>query len=287
MIGRTTPLLTMLVVAACASQPPSSRPARGSSGAPGPARTPASARTTAPLDLSSVKGPERAPMWRLPGGPAAENAVRGLARALGAGTAPARYGTAWSAGGLHVSGEPGQPWTFRAGVHGRPATPDEAKAAAARFARTERIATGAFTVTVAGAVTTVRADPMVGGLPTAGLPLELGVVAGGRIASGSGWLGRPERGPVVAVAGARQAYESLLLARGGRVAPSGARCPEVEQEACTPGRRGVTVTGVRYGLSVVSLRDSLVLAPSWLFTTERGATIPQVAVPGLLAHPRS
>ncbi|MCW2883468.1 MAG: hypothetical protein JWL58_330 [Streptosporangiaceae bacterium] len=230
-------------------------------------------------------GPARATAWTLPAGPADSASVLRLARALGISGTPRRRGSGWEVSGpgtLQVTGEPGLRWSFFF-VKGAPtgAPPDEpaALATAARLARASGTRTGPFTATLHGPQVTLVADDSLDGLPTAGWQTQL-TVAGGAIIAGAGWLARPRRDSDYPAMSARDTFEALLTAVGRRPLPGRARCPQVEQEACPPGRRPViSVTGARFGLSLAYWRNQPVLAPSWLFSTAQGAVLPQVAVP--------
>ncbi|WP_043264012.1 hypothetical protein [Streptomyces sp. CT34] len=101
---------------------------------------------------------------------------------------------------------------------------------------------------LAGAVRTVRADPVVGGLPTLGWQSTFQVGPDGRLVGGSGELAQPVKGADYPVLSARKTLDRMN-AQGGR----------------TPAE----VTGAVFGLSAQYADGGRMLVPSWLYTVHR------------------
>ncbi|MGD3105048.1 hypothetical protein [Streptomyces sp. YGL11-2] len=99
-----------------------------------------------------------------------------------------------------------------------------------------------------GAVRTVRADPVVGGLPTLGWQSAFQVGADGKLVGGSGQLAQPAKGADYPVLSAQKTLDRMN-AQGGR----------------TPAE----VTGAVFGLSAQYADGGQVLVPSWLYTVRR------------------
>nr|WP_311137160.1 hypothetical protein [Streptomyces sp. I6] len=165
---------------------------------------------------------------------------------------------------------------------------------------------------VLGAYRVVRADPLVGGLPTYGWSTSVHVAADGTVGNGSGQLVEPAAGPEYPVVGAEEALKRLNAERagGGPAAgiggcatpgpltegkpaegrPAEGRPAEGKPAApCEPESGApvpaevVKVTGAEFGLAVHSLEGRPALVPSWLFTTESkpgapGSTVVHPAV---------
>ncbi|GBQ01062.1 hypothetical protein SSP531S_24920 [Streptomyces spongiicola] len=159
---------------------------------------------------------------------------------------------------------------------------------------------------VLGAHRVVRADPLVGGLPTYGWSTSVHVAADGTIGNGSGQLVRPAAGPEYPVVGAEEALKRLNAERsaGGPVGIGGCATPgplaegkppeekpaegkpaegkpaapcEPESGAPVPAEV-VKVTGAEFGLAVRSLEGRPALVPSWLFATESRTGAPGATV---------
>ncbi|GGU53777.1 membrane protein [Streptomyces albospinus] len=99
-----------------------------------------------------------------------------------------------------------------------------------------------------GAVRTVRADPVVGGLPTLGWQSAFQVGADGKLVGGSGQLAQPVKGADYPVLSAQKTLDRTN-AGGGR----------------TPAE----VTGAVFGLSAQYADGGQMLVPSWLYTVRR------------------
>ncbi|MFJ9340914.1 hypothetical protein ACIRP0_16690 [Streptomyces sp. NPDC101733] len=137
---------------------------------------------------------------------------------------------------------------------------------------------------VQGAVRVVSADPVVGGLPTAGWTGKVSVGADGRVTAGSGELKAPVRAGEQPVVGAAQALERLNAAsRGGATSPGPDGCatsvpltPDTPTGAtdtlpCNPEPRPMkaprteTVKGAVLGLAPGAVGGGRGLVPAWLF----------------------
>jgi hypothetical protein len=142
---------------------------------------------------------------------------------------------------------------------------------------------------VAGAVTSVSADPAVQGLPTSGFATVVSVGPGNAITTASGWLSRPVPGAVYPLISAGQAARALRAAvtrtapRGGNP-PRGA-CPVKPGVGCAGAGpvRLLRVTGAVYGLALgydgTGTGSRPVLVPAWLVRVAgTGEPIPEVAV---------
>ncbi|GFH35035.1 hypothetical protein [Streptomyces pacificus] len=177
--------------------------------------------------------------------------VEALAEALGVPGEPRLRGEVWKAGAdgdaggplLQVNRQAPGTWTFSAfgppkgddcakgkDVCGTPATgpvehrPPNAstvgEAAAKRAAAPVLAALGLGDARldarqVLGAHRVVRADPLVGGLPTYGWSTSVHVAADGTVGNGSGQLVKPAAGPEYPVAGAEETLKRLNAERAG------------------------------------------------------------------------
>jgi hypothetical protein len=117
-------------------------------------------------------------------------------------------------------------------------------------------------------------DPVVDGLPTAGLSTRVAVAADGTVTDASGWLVGTVRGDTYPLRTARQVYDDLPpLPRPAIACPVG---PSGE-DGC-PEPQPVQVTGARRGLAVYpQVEGRPVLVPAWLFAV-KGWTEPLVGI---------
>jgi hypothetical protein len=145
--------------------------------------------------------------------------------------------------------------------------------------------------TTSGAVRTVNANPVVGGLPTYGWHTGLQIGADGRVMTGSGPLAAPARGADYPVLGAQETLERLndlggsgwadiggcaspvpLVESSGPVRPEILPCGSAEPALPEP----ATVRSADFGLAVYAIGTGQALVPSWLFEVEQpGATGPR------------
>jgi hypothetical protein len=136
-----------------------------------------------------------------------------------------------------------------------------------------------------GAVRTVEADPVLGGLPTHGWTTTVQVGADGRISPANGRLSPLAKGdtyPVVPAATALKELNAKAAARPG--GPISCRQPTPTMTPLAPGADGgstlrhtvpclprnphpVQVRGASFGLSVQFVNGTQTLVPSWLFDT--------------------
>ncbi|TFE48860.1 hypothetical protein E3E14_17020 [Streptomyces sp. ICN441] len=276
-------------------------------------------------------GPGSARLHRV-NGTVGKAQVEALAEALGVPGEPRLQGEVWKSGAdgdaggplLQVNRQAPGTWTFSAFgppkgddcVKGRdvcdpaatgpaasrpPDVPTVGEAAAKRAAAPVLAALGLGDARldakqVLGAYRVVRADPLVGGLPTYGWSTSVHVAADGTVGNGSGQLVEPAAGPEYPVVGAEEALKRLNAERGGggRVGIGGCATPGPLAEGkpaapCEPESGSpvpaevVKVTGAEFGLAVHSLEGRPALVPSWLFATESktgapGSTVVHPAV---------
>lgn len=143
----------------------------------------------------------------------------------------------------------------------------------------------------AGAIRTVTADPVVGGLPTHGWRTMIQIGPDGTVLSGTGRLVPLAKGDTYPVVSAQQAVKELHPAgtsqqRCGGMMHPGARsgtaaetdagttgsAPERASAPCLAPTTPVTVTGARFGLSLQFVSGQQELVPSWLFRITRPVT---------------
>lgn len=155
-----------------------------------------------------------------------------------------------------------------------------------------------------GAVRTVTAEPVVGGLPTAGWETSLQIGADGQVSGGNGYLTEPAEGHTYPVVTADEALEELNkpadTPREDRaVAPACASAVPYE-EGTGPGRPLVgkvdpclgkleptKVRGAEFGLSAQSVAGRPTLVPSWLFEVTSDAPTPyHGGKPGTIVWPQ-
>ena len=132
-----------------------------------------------------------------------------------------------------------------------------------------------------GSSLNLTVDPVVAGLPTAGLTTSV-TVDGPTVVSGQGWLAGPEApdgsGATYPLISARDAWDTLLRTPRPMTLMA---CPESQDGSDPSGCGGgpVTVTGARPGLSLQWSAGVALLVPSWLFAVEGSpAPLVQVAV---------
>ncbi|NBM16382.1 hypothetical protein GUY61_12165 [Streptomyces sp. GC420] len=134
-----------------------------------------------------------------------------------------------------------------------------------------------------GAVRTVNADPVVGGLPTYGWATGVQVGSDGQIVGGSGRLKKPVKDAGYPVVGAEEALKALNSETAGKstacatpVPLEGATPPGTAEKAptgdpCAPSSgspRTVTVKKAVFGLAAYFVDGEQALVPSWLFEVE-------------------
>ncbi|MFF4747072.1 hypothetical protein QRN89_09030 [Streptomyces chengbuensis] len=293
-------------------------------GEPGPHGVEYRARTALP------DGPGSAHLWKV-NGTVGKAQVEALARALGVPGPPRLQGGVWRSGTdgdgggplLQVNRQAPGTWTFSA--YGQPkgddcvkkkdvCTPGGSVPSAHRLPLVRTVGEEAAKKAAApvlaalglgdarldakqtlGTHRVVRADPLVGGLPTFGWATSVHVAADGTVGNGSGQLVKPSRGPEYPVIGAEETLKRLNAeGGGGTVGIGGCATPgplaedepaaPCEPKSGTPGpAEVVTITGAEFGLAVHSVAGRPALVPSWLFSTEakgesRGSTITRPAV---------
>lgn len=151
-------------------------------------------------------------------------------------------------------------------------------------------------VQVGSPVTTVWADPVVGGRPAVGLTTTVSVDRSGVLAA-DGWLGAPVQGASYPLVTAAQALRSLSrMAHPMAAAGSGPAVPAIAVACPIPSGKvspwcgGPTViTGARLGLALRYDDRAPVLVPAWLFSVAGDPTYPIVVTavqPRYLAGPR-
>ncbi|WP_328725008.1 hypothetical protein [Streptomyces sp. NBC_00259] len=270
-------------------------------------------------------GPDSAPLYEA-NGTVGEAEVKRLAEALGVPGTPRLHGDVWKAGGekdgggpqLQVNRQAPGTWSFarfglpkgddcvkkdvcRPGGGILPQAPEtdgvrtvseEAakKAAAPVLAAVGQSDAGLDATQVMGSVRVVRADPVVGGLPTYGWSTGVHVGADGTVSGGSGQLAKPVKGPEYPVIGAERTLKQLNESRrGGRVDIGGCATPgpltgqekpaapepaaPCEPKGTTGPDEVMTITKAEFGLAVHSVAGRPALVPSWLFEVKptRGA----------------
>jgi hypothetical protein len=145
---------------------------------------------------------------------------------------------------------------------------------------------------LSGAVRTVTARPVLGGLPTYGWQSTLQVGSDGQVVGGSGQLARPVKGADYPVLSADKTL-ALLNSSGGRPGPgNGCASPQTgtPQTGTGPdkgaGTGGIApcepspakapqpaeVTGAVFGLAMRYVDGGPALVPSWLFTVRQAGT---------------
>ena len=175
--------------------------------------------------------------------------------------------------------EPYDPVPPPSGSTAPPAGP-AAQAVAMPVLQAAGVAGSPLRITTIGSFTFVSADPVVGGLPTAGFSTMVGVGPGDRITQASGWLSRPVAGSSYPLVSAQQAFNRLKQSTHPTAHPPEIMCPLSPDTLCNPGPiREVQVTGAAYGLALSYNRGEPVLVPAWLFSVAgTGLKVPEVAI---------
>ncbi|CAM5688215.1 MULTISPECIES: hypothetical protein [Streptomyces] len=146
---------------------------------------------------------------------------------------------------------------------------------------------------LSGAVRTVSANPVIGGLPTYGWQSDIQVGSDGQVVGGSGQLAQPVKGDTYPVQSAEKTLERLNATHGGANSGIGG-CATAEPqkqdkaggqdvEPCVgnaSARKPADVTGAVFGLSMQYVGGRPALVPSWLYTVQRagGGTVTHPAV---------
>ncbi|MDT0264915.1 hypothetical protein RM844_01290 [Streptomyces sp. DSM 44915] len=140
---------------------------------------------------------------------------------------------------------------------------------------------------VTGSTRTVRAEPLVDGLPVAGMEIVLGIGPGGGLVTAAGSLGVPTAGEERPVTGAAEALarvnegsgaaaareigDPCLMPEPGGLAPALGEAAEELALDCprpTPGPVEPLPVSAELGLSLVWSEGSPLLVPAWLFRTD-------------------
>ncbi|MFE7121445.1 hypothetical protein ACFU99_39035 [Streptomyces sp. NPDC057654] len=136
-----------------------------------------------------------------------------------------------------------------------------------------------------GATRVVKADPVLGGLPTYGWQTSLQVGSDGKLTGGSGQLAKPEKADSYPVISASAALDQLNKGAGnGRVDTGGCATSAPLTESPEKGRSGggastlpcaqntkadpVAVRGATFALAARAVAGRQALVPSWLFETQ-------------------
>ncbi|MEU2793912.1 hypothetical protein [Streptomyces sp. NPDC007100] len=143
---------------------------------------------------------------------------------------------------------------------------------------------------LSGAVRTVSANPVVGGLPTYGWQSDIQVGSDGQVVGGSGQLAQPVKGDTYPVQSAAKTLERLNQTHGGANSGTGG-CATAEPqkqdgkdaEPCAgsaSARKPAEVTGAVFGLAVQYVNGRQALVPSWLYQVRQpgGGTVTHPAV---------
>lgn len=251
---------------------------------PAPA-PPGTYRLTGPLP---VNGPGSAASYR-PAGAVDGAAVVRLARTLGLKGPVQRDADGWrvgardgSAPGLLVSTDASATWSYASNegalpdARDTPVSEPRALAVAAPVLDTLGL-TGTARVdasALAGTARTVRADPLVGGLPTHGWDTGVSVAADGRITSAHGRLASLVKGEAGAVVSATRAFAELpgphLMHPGALACASGDAAVDTAEPRAVPCAAphsvSVDITSAEFGLTLTLKSASAALTPAWLFT---------------------
>ncbi|MEU7159933.1 hypothetical protein [Streptomyces chrestomyceticus] len=147
---------------------------------------------------------------------------------------------------------------------------------------------------LSGAVRTVSAAPVVGGLPTYGWQSDIRIGSDGQVVGGSGQLARPVKGDTYPVQSAEKTLERLNAAHRGAKNSGTGGCATAEPrkkqgtdatsvEPCADNaaaRKPADVTGAVFGLSAQYVNGRQALVPSWLYKVQRagGGTVTHPAV---------
>ncbi|WBB59831.1 hypothetical protein O7599_30470 [Streptomyces sp. WMMC500] len=158
-----------------------------------------------------------------------------------------------------------------------------------------------------GAVRTVTAEPVVGGLPTAGWQTSVQIGGDGQVTGGNGYLVEPAEADTYPVITADAALKELNKPSGGTdgtpeepaVAPACAsavpyekdtgprRPPAGKVDPCMGKTAPTKVRGAEFGLSAQSVEGRLALVPSWLFEVTGDSPTPfPGGKPGTIVWPQ-
>ncbi|MEO3846559.1 hypothetical protein ABGB09_02730 [Streptomyces sp. B8F3] len=155
-----------------------------------------------------------------------------------------------------------------------------------------------------GAVRTVTAEPVVGGLPTTGWQTSLQIGGDGQVTGGNGYLAAPAEADTYPVITADAAFRELNEPSGGNgeepaVAPACASAVPYEKgtgpgkppagkvDPCMGRMTPTKVRGAEFGLSAQSVEGRPVLVPSWLFAVTSDAPTPfHGGKPGTIVWPQ-
>ncbi|MFH8406095.1 hypothetical protein ACH4FX_15130 [Streptomyces sp. NPDC018019] len=142
---------------------------------------------------------------------------------------------------------------------------------------------------LSGAVRTVSANPVIGGLPTYGWQSDIQVGSDGQVVGGSGQLAQPVKGDTYPVQSATKTLERLNAAHGGANSGTGG-CATAEPQKKADGqgvepcagnaaaRKPADVTGAVFGLSMQYVGGRQALVPSWLYKVRQTGA-------GTVTHP--
>ncbi|MEU5309665.1 hypothetical protein [Streptomyces sp. NPDC021562] len=254
-------------------------------------------------------GPASAAVYQ-PSGEVSKDRVAALAKALGITGAPVAEGQVWkvgtdndgSGGSLQVNRAAPGLWTYShyapgtdactstvtcvkdpASPAGAPVGPAAAEKAAAPVLKAlGEDAAKLDASQVMGAQRVVRADPVVGGLPTYGWTTGLTVGSQGELVGGNGMLAAPVKGDTYPVLGAARTLALLNAAPGTghrmgiggctRSVPLKDRLEQpcdASKPSVSPAVKAVVEKAV-FGLAAQSVAGRQALVPSWLFQV-RGA----------------
>lgn len=155
-----------------------------------------------------------------------------------------------------------------------------------------------------GALRTLTAEPVVGGLPTAGWQTSLQIAGDGQVTGGNGYLVEPGEGHTYPVITADAALKELNKPGGDTrdepaVAPACASAVPYEKDTgpdrpvagkvdpCMGKVEPTKVRGAEFGLSAQSVEGRPVLVPSWLFEVTGDSPTPfHGGEPGAIVWPQ-
>ncbi|MFF0728911.1 hypothetical protein [Streptomyces sp. NPDC004134] len=155
-----------------------------------------------------------------------------------------------------------------------------------------------------GAVRTVTAEPVVGGLPTAGWETSLQIGGDGKVTGGNGYLAEPAEADTYPVITADAAFAELNKPPDGSgevpaIAPACASAVPYEEgtgpgkplvgkvDPCMGKMAPTKVRGAEFGLSAQSVEGRPVLVPSWLFQVTSDSPTPfHGGKPGTIVWPQ-
>lgn len=159
-----------------------------------------------------------------------------------------------------------------------------------------------------GALRTVTAEPVVGGLPTTGWQTSLQIGGDGQVTGGNGYLVEPAEGHTYPVVTADAALKELNKAGGGGVDSARQNLGHVQAcasavpyekgtepdrpsagkaDPCTGKLEPTKVRGAEFGLSAQSVEGRPALVPSWLFQVTGDSPTPfHGGRPGAIVWPQ-